>query len=71
MDVPAVLRFFGRDAHQQSILTDDAHQPAGVDTSDQGATENREEELQNAQHQAEKEESRSTSEVEVGQRNPR
>lgn len=68
IDVPAVLRFFGRDAPQQCMVTDGADGPAGVDTSGQGETENREEELQKAHRQVEDEESRSASEVEVGRR---
>lgn len=66
MDVPAVLRFFGRDAPQHSVLTDDADQPPGVDTSGQGEAADREKVLQKARRRAEDEESRSASEVEVG-----
>lgn len=66
MDIPAVLRFFGRDAPQQSILTDDVDQPAGIDPSGPGEAENPEEELRKAHRQAEDEESRAASEVEVG-----
>ena len=71
MDVPAVLRFFGRDAPQESTLTDNADRPAGVDTTGQGEAASREEELQDARRRAEHEESRSASEVEVGRRKPR
>lgn len=62
MDVPAVMRFFGRNASRQPIVTGDADQPAGVDTSGQG------EELQKAPRRSEDEEARSASEVEVGRR---
>lgn len=68
MDIPAVMRFFGRDATQQSIVVDDPDQPAGVDIGGQGGTETREEESQKAHCQAEEKELRSASEVEVGRR---
>eukprot|EP00903_Cladosiphon_okamuranus_P007182 g6974.t1 len=64
IDIQAVLRFFGRDAPQQSILVNDADQPAGVDPTGQGEAANLKEESRKAHRQTEDEESRSTSEVE-------
>lgn len=68
VDIPAVMRFFGRDGPQQPPAADDADQPAGVDASGQGETDKRKDELKKAPHPAEDENSRLTSEVEVGRK---